>query len=77
MENKTMEQGWDPEVKKYLRKVLNTIAYGLLWLMSALTGGLYFQLAYHSNLFYAGLFYTLFLISLFLLIRYYYRSWKK
>jgi len=72
-----MEQGWDPEVKKYFRKILNTIGYGLLWLMAVLTAGFYFGLAYHPNIFYAGLFYTGFVISLFLLIRYYYRIWRK
>ena len=77
MKTKTMEQGWDPDVKKYLRKVLNTIAYGLLWLMAALTAGLYFGLAYHPDTLYSVIFYAGFVISLFLLIRYYYRIWKK
>ena len=51
-----MEQGWGPDVKKYLRKVLNTIAYGLLWLMAALTAGLYFGLAYHPDTLYSVIF---------------------
>ena len=72
-----MEQGWDPEVKKYFRKILTTIGYGLLWLMAVLTAGLYFELAYHPDIFYAILFYAGFFISLGLLIRYYYRIWKK
>ncbi len=71
-----MEQGWDPEVTKYFRKIINTIAMGLLWLMTALTAGLYFRLAYHSNILYLILFYTGLTISLGLLIRYYYRMWK-
>lgn len=74
---KTMEQGWDPDVKKYLRKVLNTIGYGLLWLMAALTAGLYFGLAHHSDTLYSVIFYAGFVSSLFLLIRYYYRIWRK
>lgn len=72
-----MEQGWDPEVKKYLRKVINTIAYGLLWLMSAFTAGLYFGLAHHPGTVPSIIFYAAFAISLFLLIRYYYRIWSK
>ena len=72
-----MEQGWGPDVKKYLRKVLNTIAYGLLWLMAALTAGLYFELAHHSVTLYSVIFYVVFVVSLFLLIRYYYRIWRK
>ncbi len=72
-----MEQGWDPEVKKYFQKILNTIGYGLLWLMGSLTAGLYFGLAYHAITVYSIIFYTAFTVSLFLLIRYYYRMWKK
>ena len=73
----TMEQGWDPEVKKYFQKILNTIGYGLLWLMAALTAGLYFGLAHHANTLYSAIFYIVLVVSLFLLVRYYYRIWKK
>jgi len=38
-----MEQGWDPEVTKYFRKIINTIFIGLLWLMAVLTAGLYYR----------------------------------
>jgi hypothetical protein len=71
-----MEQGWDPEVTRYFRKIINTIAYGLLWLMAVLTAGLYFGLAYRSNTLYIILFYTVLVISLGFLVRYYYRIWK-
>lgn len=71
-----MEQGWDPEVKNYFRKILNTIGYGLLWLMAALTTGLYWGLAYHPNKIYSVIFYFGLLTTLILLIRYYYRMWK-
>ena len=72
-----MEQGWDPEVKKYFRKIINTIGLGLLWLMLALTTGLYWGWAHHPNKLYTTVFYGVFILSLFLLIRYYYRTWKK
>ena len=71
-----MEQGWDPEVTRYFRKIINTITFGLLWLMAVLTAGLYFGLAYHSNTLYIILFYTGLVTSLAFLIRYYYRIWK-
>jgi hypothetical protein len=71
-----MEQGWDPEVKRFFLKIINTISLGLLWLMSVLTAGLYFGLAYHSNIVYIILFYSGLVISLGLLLRYYYRTWK-
>ncbi len=72
-----MEQGWDPEVKNYFRKILNTIGVGLLWMMAALTAGLYLGLAHHSNKLYSAIFYILLIGSLFLLVRYYYRLWRK
>ena len=71
-----MEQGWDPEVTKYFRKIINTIFIGLLWLMAVLTAGLYFGLAHHRNTLYVILFYTGLVASLGLLIRYFYRMWK-
>lgn len=74
-----MEQGWDPEVKKYFVKILNSISIGLLWLMAMVTAGLYFQLGYRTNrpAFFNVLFYFVLLVSLFFLIRYYYKTWKK
>jgi hypothetical protein len=71
-----MEQGWDPEVKRFFLKIINSIAIGLLWLMAALTAGLYFGLAYHSNTVYIILFYVGLIVSLTFLLRYYYRTWK-
>ncbi|MBM3416039.1 MAG: hypothetical protein FJY20_06245 [Bacteroidetes bacterium] len=74
-----MERGWDPEVKKYLRKVIGSLSFGLLWLMAGVTGGIYYELGYNHGqpaiftiLFYAGM-----VITLLLLIRYLYRTWKK
>ncbi len=72
-----MEQGWDPEVTRYFKKIINTIAFGLLWMMSVLTAGFYFGLAYHPVILYTILFYAGFIISLLLLIRYYLHLWKK
>lgn len=73
-----MERGWDPEIKKYLRKVLGTVTWGLIWLMACATGGIYFELGYNSGkpVIYTILFYALMLITLLLLIRYLYRTWK-
>ncbi len=72
-----MEQGWDPGIKKYFRKILSTIGWGMLWIMFMLTIGFYFGLANSSNTPYRIFFYTVFAITLFLLIRYYYRLWTK
>ena len=74
-----MEQGWDPEVKRYFRKIISSFSYGLLWLMSAVTGGLYYGLGYRNDIsvIYIVLFYVILVVSLFLLLRYYYRLWRK
>ena len=74
-----MEQGWDPDVKKFLLKVLNSLSLALLWLIACATAGIYFELGYtagkpliYTILFYAGMF-----ITLALLLRYLYKMWKK
>jgi hypothetical protein len=74
-----MEQGWDPEIKKYFRKIISSISLGLLWLMSGLTLGLYYGLAYRNDIsmIYVILFYAYFLASLLVLIRYLHRTWRK
>jgi hypothetical protein len=73
-----MEQGWDPDVKKFFIRVLNSISMGLLWMMAMVTAGLYFGLAYPDGkpIIYTILFYVVMVVSLFLLIRYYYKKWK-
>jgi len=74
-----MEQGWDPEVKRYFRKIIYSFSAGLMWLMSGVTGGLYFGLAYRNDIpvIFIILFYAVFLLGLGLLLWYYYRVWKK
>jgi hypothetical protein len=74
-----MEHGWDPEVKSYFRKILSSVSGTLLWLLTSLTLGLYFGLAYRTDLplIYVILFYLFFLVTLLLLIRYLYRMWRR
>ena len=73
-----MEQGWDPGVKKYFRKILNSISYGLIWMIGCMIAGLYFELAYTNGkpLIYTIIFYVVMAITLGLLVRYLYRTWK-
>jgi len=73
-----MERGWDPDVKKYLKKVLGTVSWGLIWLIGCVTGGIYYELGYPTGKPVIGmiLFYVAALVSLFLLIRYLVRTWK-
>lgn len=74
-----MEQGWDPEVKRFFKKIISTISYGLLWLMTVATAGIYFRLAWQDGrpLIYTILFYVAAAVSFFILLRYYYTIWKK
>ena len=75
----SMERGWDPEVKKYFKKVLNSISWGLIWLIAMVTAGLYFELAYADGkpLIYTIIFYIAAACSFFGLLFYYYKTWKK
>jgi hypothetical protein len=72
-----MEKNWDPGVKKFFVKILNTIALGLFWMLSCAIAGIYFQLGYTNGkpVIYI-LFYACMVISLIFLIRYYYKIWK-
>lgn len=72
-----MEQGWDPEVKRFFRKVMSTLFYGLFWMMG-ISLGLYFGLGGGQGkpLYAVIIFYAFGIITLFLLLRYYYRIWK-
>jgi hypothetical protein len=73
-----MESGWDPEVKRYFRKIISSLSFGLLWLMSAVTAGLYFGLAFRTDLpvIFPILYYLFLIATLALLLRYLYRTWK-
>jgi ABC-type glycerol-3-phosphate transport system permease component len=73
-----MPQGMEPEAKKYLLKVLNSLSLGLLWLALNVLGGLYWGYAIIeqklslSNV----LFFAWFVLSLIALLYCYYRIWK-
>jgi len=73
------ERGWDKEIKKYFRKILYSISWGLIWLMSLLTLGIYFKLAFigKNPIGYNILFYSFLVCSLVALIYYYIRVWKE
>jgi hypothetical protein len=73
-----MPQGMEPDVRKYLFKVLNSLCYGLLWLALNVLGGLYWGYATVNGKLSAGniLFYTWFILSLAALLYSYYRIWS-
>jgi hypothetical protein len=73
-----MEQGWDPDVKKFLLKILNTVSLVLFWMIACATAGIYFQLGYTSGkpVVYTIFFYAAMFITLTLLLRHLYKVWK-
>ena len=73
-----MEQGWDPEVKRFLRKILNTVSIGLLWMMAMVFAGLYFELGIPGGkpIALTIIFYIVAVVTLAMLIYYYYKLWK-
>ena len=72
-------QGWDPEVKHYFRKIANSFAVGALWLLLVGLSGFAFGLAVFKNSvrWYNLVYYSVFLVSLSLLLLFYYRLWRK
>ena len=68
-----------PDVRRFFQKIISTLTYGLLWMMTAVTAGLYFRLALPGErpLYAIILYYVLTLATLLLLLRYYYQTWKK
>lgn len=71
--------GMEPEVKKYLKKVLNSFFVGAFWLIAIATAGIFFKLGFVRDGFkwYNIVFYFIAVTSLFFLIRYYYKVWNK
>ena len=72
------ETGMDPEVKRYFRKIMNSFAFGLLWMLTLSTAGLFFKLAYVEDhlRWYNIAFYVFCLVSFAALLWYYYHTWK-
>lgn len=69
----------EPEVKKYLYKVLNSLCFGLLWLTLNVLGGLYWGYGVVEGRlsFYNVLFFIWLILSLGALLYYFYRIWKR
>lgn len=76
--NHCMESGWDPDVKKFLVRVLNSISLVLLWMIAGATAGIYYQLGFINNehLIYTIIFYAALILTLVLLLRHLYKTWK-
>ena len=78
LQMRRMPQGMEPEVRKYLFKVLNSLCYGLLWMALNVLGGLYWGYATINGKLSVGniLFFTWFILSLTALLYSFYRIWS-
>lgn len=74
-----MEQGWDPDVKKFLLKVLNSISLVLLWMLVCATLGIYYKLGHISGnpILYPIIFYAFMTLTLFFIIQHLIKLWNK
>lgn len=71
------DRGMDPEVKRYFKKIMNSFSFGLLWMISVATAGLYFDLGFARDgiKWYNIVFYAIAVTSFIGLIYYYHRLW--
>lgn len=71
--------GMEPDTKDFLKKIVQSIFLGLLWLCLNMTMGIYNGLLFFEDkITLANIFYYLFLVaSLIALIRFYWIIWKK
>ena len=71
--------GMEPEVQDFLKRILWSFFFGLLWLMVNMTMGIYFGLLFIGERIRIGniVFYLFSSISLGFLIWFYYKTWKK
>ena len=74
-----MGSGWDDGVKEFFGKILNSVALGLLWMMTAAITGIYFELGFFNRkpVYVPVIFYTVLLVTFLLLIRYLHRKWTR
>ena len=72
------EKNWDPGVKKFFVRIVNSIAITLAWIMACAIAGIYFGLGNPKTkpVVYTVIFYVAMLVTLLLLIRYLHRIWK-
>ena len=72
-------QGWDPDIRIYFRKILNSFVAFATWLLFVATAGLFFKLAYLRDgvRWYNIVFYAIAILTFLLLMVYFYRAWGR
>jgi hypothetical protein len=78
VQNAPMLDTIEPETKRYLKKVMQTVFVGLFWMFAQVIAGIFFELGFVQNGFSVGniIYYILFIASLSWLIFYFYKMWK-
>ena len=73
-----MSEGIEPEVKDFLKRVMQTVSTGMLFLLVHMTFGLYLNWGFYENNIKLGnvIYYLFFAGSFAGLIYYYYKLWK-
>lgn len=73
-----MSEGIEPEVKDFLKRVLQTVSMGMLFLLIHMTFGLYLNWGFFEEKMTLGnlIYYVFFAGSLTGLLYYYYKMWK-
>jgi NADH:ubiquinone oxidoreductase subunit 3 (subunit A) len=68
----------EPEARDFLKRVMQTVSVGLLFLLLHMTAGIYFNWAFFEAEPRIGniIYYIIFLASLTALFYYYYKLWK-
>ena len=74
-----MSNGIEPEVRDFLKRVLQTVSTGMLFLLVNMTFGLYFNWAFYEQQITLGniIYYCFFISSFTALLYYYHRLWKQ
>lgn len=70
--------GIEPETRDFLKRIMQTVSMGMLFLLVHMTVGIYFNWAFFEEEIHTGniAYYFFLIVSLTALIYYYYRMWK-
>lgn len=70
--------GIEPETRDFLKRIIQTVSMGMLFLLVHMTVGIYFNWAFFEDTIRTGniIYYLFFVGSLIALVYYYYRMWK-
>lgn len=70
--------GIEPETQDFLKRIVQTVSVGMLFLLLHMTFGIYFNWAFFEEVPQLGniIYYAVFLTSLAGLVYFYYRLWK-